>query len=95
VVVTYIQKGYEMGTVTINAKIDRNTKDEAKSVLNSLGLNMSEAINLFFRQVIFTQSIPFELKLPARETLEAINELESGGGETFATTKDLFESLKK
>ena len=84
-----------MSTVSISAKIDRDTKDEAKSVLNSLGLNMSEAITLFFRQVIYTQSIPFELKLPGRETLKAIEELDSGGGEVFATTKDLFESLKK
>jgi len=67
-----------MSTVTINAKIDSETKEEAKGVLKSLGLNMSEAINMFFRQVIYTKSIPFELKLPNKTTVETFNKTDAG-----------------
>ncbi len=67
-----------MSTVTINAKIDSETKDAAKGVLNSLGLNMSEAITLFFRQIVYTKSIPFELRLPNKTTVETFNKTDSG-----------------
>ena len=67
-----------MGTVSISAKIDSNTKEEAKDILNSLGLNMSEAITLFFKQVIYTQSIPFELRLPNKTTVETFNKTNAG-----------------
>ncbi|AQQ71239.1 Antitoxin DinJ [Limihaloglobus sulfuriphilus] len=67
-----------MSIVTINAKIDSETKNAAKSVLNDLGLNMSEAINLFFKQVVYTKSIPFELKLPNKTTLETFKNTDNG-----------------
>ena len=67
-----------MSTTTINAKIDRDTKDAAKGVLRSLGLNMSEAITLFFKQVVYTQSIPFELKLPNKTTAETFKKTDAG-----------------
>lgn len=67
-----------MSTVTINAKIDSETKDAAKGVLNSLGLNMSEAITLFFKQIVYTQSIPFELRLPNKTTVETFNKTDAG-----------------
>ena len=83
-----------MSTVSINARMDSQTKEEAVSILHSLGLNTTQAIHLYFRQIIYTKSIPFAIKLPSRETLKAINELEAGGGETFATVEDLLEDLK-
>lgn len=67
-----------MSTVSISAKIDSNTKDAAKSILSSLGLNMSEAITLFFKQIIYTQSIPFELRLPNKTTVETFNKTNAG-----------------
>ena len=51
-------------TSAININIDKETKDEATEVLNSLGMNMTTAITLFLRQVIKTDGIPFEIKNP-------------------------------
>lgn len=67
-----------MGTTTINAKIDSDTKKAAQSVLQSLGLNMSEAITLFFKQIVYTRSIPFELRLPNKTTAETFNKTDAG-----------------
>ena len=80
-------------TTTIQARIDDKSKEEAKKVLNVLGLSISEAITLYFRQIILCRGIPFEVKIPNKATLEAIGELESGKGAKFATTKELFEDL--
>lgn len=42
--------------------IDTKTKREAKKILDSLGIDMSSAIKLFFRQVINARNLPFELR---------------------------------
>lgn len=46
----------------IQVRIDSKTKNEAKQILESLGLDMSSAIKLFFRQIINTRNLPFELR---------------------------------
>ena len=62
----------------INVRIDNNVKAKAEAVFNSLGLTPTVAINLFYHQVIRTNSIPFELKadIPNEKTLKALNEIE-------------------
>lgn len=40
-------------------------KDQAESILEALGIPVSNAINMFYRKIILQRGIPFELKLPA------------------------------
>jgi len=51
-----------MSQTNLTIRIDENIKREAETLFNRIGLNMSAAINIFFRQAIREQSIPFELK---------------------------------
>jgi DNA-damage-inducible protein J len=46
----------------IQIRIDAETKKETKKILDSLGIDMSSAIKLFFRQIINAKNIPFELR---------------------------------
>ncbi|NCB20889.1 MAG: type II toxin-antitoxin system RelB/DinJ family antitoxin [Clostridia bacterium] len=46
----------------IQIRIDAETKKEAKKILDSLGIDMSSAIKLFFRQIINARNLPFELR---------------------------------
>ncbi|MFA6393508.1 MAG: type II toxin-antitoxin system RelB/DinJ family antitoxin [Patescibacteria group bacterium] len=46
----------------IQIRIDSKTKSEAKKILDELGLDMSSAIKLFFRQLIIARNFPCELK---------------------------------
>lgn len=46
----------------IQIRIDAETKDKAKKILDNLGMDMSSAVKLFFRQIINTKNIPFELR---------------------------------
>lgn len=57
------------GTTQINTRMDNATKKEAVKILHSLGLSTSQAITLFFRQIIYTRGIPFELKIPNDTTV--------------------------
>ena len=86
----------------INVRIDNNVKANAEAVFNSLGLTPTVAINLFYHQVIRTNSIPFELKadIPNEKTLSALNELEKMEKQTkeykkFDSIDELMEDLLK
>lgn len=46
----------------IQIRIDAKTKNEAKKVLAGLGMDMSSAVKIFFRQVINTKNFPCELR---------------------------------
>lgn len=67
-----------MSTTTINARIDSETKNRAVEVLHSLGLTTTQAISLFFKQIIYTKSIPFELKVPNDATIETFKNTDAG-----------------
>ena len=51
-------------TANLYARIEPEVKEEAEQILSSLGISVSNAINMFYKQIILQKGIPFELKLP-------------------------------
>ena len=49
-----------MANITI--RIDEEVKKEAESLFNKLGFSISGATNVFFRQAIREQAIPFQIR---------------------------------
>ena len=49
-------------TSQINVVVDTKTKNKAQNILAELGLSMSSAINIFLKQVINYEGLPFEIK---------------------------------
>ncbi|MCD7904003.1 MAG: type II toxin-antitoxin system RelB/DinJ family antitoxin [Clostridiales bacterium] len=56
-------------TSNVFARVEPEIKEQAESVLNQLGVSMSNAVGMFLRQVILQRGIPFEMKLPDRAPL--------------------------
>ena len=64
-------------TSVINVNVPVDVKEEANRLFNSLGLNMSTAINMFLKKAIYERGIPFEVKQqPSKEMVEALKELD-------------------
>lgn len=65
-------------TSAINVMVDSEVKEGATIILKDLGLSMSSAINLFLRQVIKRDGLPFEVinYTPNNDTLFALKEAE-------------------
>lgn len=63
-------------TDTINIRIEPKLKKDVEETLNELGMNIADAVTIFFKQIVMTESIPFTIKKPKynKETLEAIEE---------------------
>ncbi|RLA08068.1 MAG: type II toxin-antitoxin system antitoxin, RelB/DinJ family [Gammaproteobacteria bacterium] len=62
-------------TDKISARIQPNIKKRGNAILSSIGIKPSDAITLFYHQIIIHRGLPFEARLPNDETIEAINEL--------------------
>ncbi len=65
-----------MATTNLNIRTEKAIKDQAESIFNELGINMTTAVNMFLRTAIREHGIPFELKLdvPNDSTAAAIEE---------------------
>jgi DNA-damage-inducible protein J len=76
----------------IRARVESELKQEAESVLKRLGLSASDAIRLFYRQVVLQQRLPFQVQITNPDTLEAIDDIRHRRNLGRAKdTADLFE----
>jgi len=76
---------------TISAKIDNNDKSAFERICDSMGINISSAINAFVKATIRENGMPFALKAAddpyvySEENLrylrESINQIEAGKGQ--------------
>ena len=51
-------------TSAVYARIDKNLKDNAEEILSQLGISPSSAIQMYYKQIVLTRGIPFDLHLP-------------------------------
>ena len=65
-------------TEIIEACVNLDLKREAEEVFAELGLSATEAITLFYRQVVLHQGLPFGMRLPNPMTVKALREARSG-----------------
>lgn len=50
-------------STTITMRIDSDDKLRAEKLFNSLGMNMTTAFNMFIKQVLICEGLPFEVSL--------------------------------
>ena len=60
-------------TSTVRALIDPQKKDNVGKILKRIGINHSEAINIFYSLIEEYKGFPFDLKLPENVSQEEIN----------------------
>lgn len=87
-----------MKKAVLSVKLNQNDKDEFQKFCASVGLNPSVAINMFVSNVIQNQQLPFAVKSPNKETLEALDEGEYilkhlDEYKSYSTVEELFEDL--
>ena len=77
---------YERNPLTeneiIQAHVDLDLKHEAEEIFAELGLSATEAITLFYRQVILHQGLPFGMSVPNAATVKALQQSRDGVGLT-------------
>ena len=79
----------------IRSRIEPDLKKNATQVLASCGLNVSDAIRLFLRQVVAQNGLPFEVKTPNAVTRTAMEDANSCNLPRFGSVQELFDDLAK
>ena len=83
---------------TINIRLDDKLKEDAEVVLSEIGLSMTNAITLYLKAVVRTNSIPFSLEVANRKTIKAFKEVDkitkSKNTKKYTNTNELKRDLK-
>lgn len=82
-----------MSKVQTSLRLEEETFNEAKIILKSLGMNFTEAVNVFASMVVQERGLPFAVKLPSDKTQKALDELDAKEGKNFNSVSELFEDL--
>ena len=51
-------------TVNVLARVEPDVKEKAEAIMAQLGVPASVVINMLYKQIIMTKSIPFSLSIP-------------------------------
>lgn len=86
---------HSMKSAEIRSRIEPDLKEGATRVLADCGLNLSDAIRLFLRQVVINNGLPFEIKVPNATTRAAMEEARGNNLPRFNSADELFDGLEK
>ena len=69
-----------MKNVNVTLRVDEDLKKQADTLFSELGLNLTTAFNIFLRQSVREQQIPFQVSknVPNAVTLAAMDASEKG-----------------
>ena len=88
---------FEMSkTAQIRARVDPGLKIRAEEILKMVGMTPTEAIRLFYRQVIMMKGLPFEVRIPNETTLATMDRTDRGEDlRSFDNADDMADSLDR
>ena len=77
----------------VQARVDREVKEEAAVVLAAMGLTVSDAVRLLLTRVAREKALPFAPLVPNAETIAAMKEARAGNLAQFENVNGLFDDL--
>ncbi|HHV8272433.1 type II toxin-antitoxin system RelB/DinJ family antitoxin [Streptococcus pneumoniae] len=86
-----------MSKMSISIRLDSEVKEQAQQMFSNLGMDMTTAINIFLRQAIQYQGLPFDVRLDEnRKLLQALTDLDQNRNmsQSFESVSDLMEDLR-
>ncbi len=81
-------------TTTLQARIDPKLKKKGDAILKQIGMSPSQAVNAMYAQIVLQKGLPFALRIPNKATQQAMDELESGGGKSFSSFKEMVDDIE-
>lgn len=61
-------------SANLYVRIEPDIKEKVKNILSTFGISSSNAINMFYKQIILQRGLPFEVKIPSNKPIN-VNEL--------------------
>jgi len=80
-------------TAMVRARVEPELKDHAEGVFHRLGLNATQAITIFYKQVELRDGLPFDVVVPASTTKRTFDASEAG--EDLVVCEDAEDMFRK
>ena len=81
-------------TAMVRARVEPELKRRAEKLFSELGLSTTQAITLFYKQVAMHQGLPFSIRIPNAETIEAMRQAQDHDDLVeYSSLEDLKHSL--
>ena len=80
--------------IRTNLSLDKEAKEKAGKIFKKYGLSLSEAVNIFLYQSIYSKGIPFRVEIPNKETVKAMENVRKGKNLEEVTLDQLKEESK-
>ncbi|HIO96053.1 MAG TPA: type II toxin-antitoxin system RelB/DinJ family antitoxin, partial [Campylobacterales bacterium] len=88
--------------IQTSLRIEQNSLQNAKKILEEMGMNFSEAVNIFVKMIVSHRGLPFEVKLPNNELEElsfklqkALDEVAKFDAWNFAILKTIVGAIPR
>lgn len=94
-------------SANLYARIEPDLKEQAEGILSALGIPASNAITMFYKQIVLQQGLPFDVRLPVSRPIDVSKlsqdqlhkELEKGYADMLSgntkSAKTVFEDLRR
>jgi len=82
-----------MANQLVQARVNRDIKEEASVVLAAMGLSISDAVRLLLTRVAREKALPFAPLIPNAETIAAMKEARAGNLAQFEDVESLLDDL--
>ena len=79
-----------MKNAMIRARVSEDLKKQAEAIMEEVGINPTQAITMFYKQLVFHKGLPFEVKIPNHVTLAA---MESEDLTEYSSVEEMYSDL--
>ena len=81
-------------TAMIRARVEPGLKVQAEGIFDAIGLSVTDAITLFYRQVQVRNGLPFDVSIPNALTRRTMRATDEGRGLVkVKNAEDMFKKL--
>lgn len=80
-------------TAMAHARLTPEVKEDAEAILKELGISISAATEMFYRQIIANRGLPFDPRVPKKTTVKAMENARKGKGKRYRTVKEMFKDI--
>ncbi len=78
----------------VSARMEPELKENAEKVFQKLGISLTQAITIFYKQVEVRNGLPFDVVIPTNETARTFEATDAGKDFVVCQdANDMFENL--
>ncbi|MDD5799277.1 MAG: type II toxin-antitoxin system RelB/DinJ family antitoxin [Coriobacteriales bacterium] len=82
-----------MSEARLSIRTDSDLKKDAQELFGRMGFDISTAVNIFLRQSVHDQALPFRPSAENPDSIEARRQADAGEGKRYTSVTDLMADL--